>query len=1097
MDEECLARGIYTFEEGDAVVIASTAAYYKFFQNVQGDQGSYKVRQRAQSSAPDAADADATDIVPLPSPWPSDPIYRSIGKVLQVRPTGHVDVIFECGREGTGNLQEPAGMPRSRAWILHRIENTTYTVVPEAIVKVPKLLEGDLVKFVSDIRADRSMETTNDFCKFGAKFCVGFVVKDSDGNADNISVAQHDDFYGCTRLKLDLIARPAVGDFRATLTDCLTSGKLGGMQDFMQELPDVNMKPTRMASSYAPGNVVAVSKDFTMAIRRHVEQPSSCVSEMVSFDISPNERHEIARQASSYAPGNVVAVSKDFTMAVRRHVEQPSSCVSEMVSFDISPNERHEIARQTAWKRIKSLKHSGTVLQVISSGYVVVLFADDTVWHIQSSFLKLVQSSKGRSNGEGTLFPKILSKQVDILIPHLLRHDNMEVRKGCLRAACCLDKEALLSVMITMDESVECEDANGNKLLHYAARSKQPEMITHLMSLGANINATNNRSHTALQVAAKAGFLDCVRDLTKYKKILNPNIQDDIGNTALHVAIANTNVGIFDELLQLPNVDFTLTNKYGLNALHMAALKGDATMTEKLLSRMNGLVDVKQQDHGYGALHFAAVNGHCHVVETLLTQESCTVDLPNKTQTTALLLAAQQGYWGVAELLILAGANVHLADRQGNTALHLSLMALNEHSGEHQDIPTHPAMKAVEKKILEHGHTNFDTRLRMACFLLRCGADICCRNREGITPLNIAYCLGQPSLEVLVFVRSCTWIPESGKCDGCLEAPAQISFTPCGHCLYCNDCAQPMKRCFSCGTVIVARADTGCSSDTVPQNKKSEVSKAKIPVFAEEVYRMENNPRGMCIIINNVNFHDHQKPRDGSDIDADKMKSLFTNLYFEVTVNTNLTAQDMLNVLSNAAKAEQQRTADCLIVILMSHGSNDTIEGTDSKCLRLRNQVYGLFNNANCPALKGKPKLFFVQACRGEKRNFATDNSQPFPTADNAPPGPVPEWSDMYCAYATIPEYVALRDPERGSWFFSAVYDVFSLHAATTDLEGLMKKVTSQVMQHCTPDNTMQTTNTETYGWRKQLYFNPGNARIENAKCIPSSPKRIRRDIIQ
>ncbi|XP_077534639.1 uncharacterized protein LOC144146570 [Haemaphysalis longicornis] len=763
MDEECLARGIYTFQEGDDVVIASTAAYYKFFQNVQGGQGSYKVRQRAQPSSPDAADADAAGIVPLPSDWPSDPIYRSIGKVVQVRPTGHVDVIFECGREGTGNLQRPA---EKLLWRLFGIKNTTYTVVPEAIVKVPKLLKEDLVKFVSDIRADRSTETTNDCCTLEAKFCVGLVVDDSDGNADNISVEKDFNSACFTSLKLDLIARPAAGDFRATLKDYCSSESFAkkwfqGMQDFMQEFPDVNMEPRRMASPYASGNIVKVSEDLAIALRDHMDELTSIRAELMSFNI---------------------------------FLKRPKP------------------TRATPWERTESLKRYGKVLQVNSSGYVTVLFTDGTVWHIQSSFLKIVQSSNGCGSGERTLFPEVLSTKVDLLIDDVRESSslhNLEIRTGCLRAACFSGSKHLLSLNITKDVNVECEDKNGNKLLHYAAHSNQPEMINHLLSLGANINATNNRSHTALQVSMKDGFLGCVRELTKHHNRLNPNIQDDIGNTALHVAIANTNVGIFNELLQLPNVDFTLTNKYGLNALHMAALKGDATMTEKLLSKMSGFVDVKQQDHGYAALHFAAVNGHCHVVETLLTQEACTVDLPNKNQKTALLLAAQQGYWGVVQLLILAGANVHLADRQGNTALHLSLMALNEHSGDHQDIPTHPAMKAVEKKILEYGHPNFDTRLRMACFLLRRGAGILCRNEEGITPLEIAYCLGQPSLQVLVFVQSCTWIPESGKCDGCLEAPAEISFAPCGHCLYCKDCAQPMKRCFSCGTLIVERPATG------------------------------------------------------------------------------------------------------------------------------------------------------------------------------------------------------------------------------------------------------------------------------------------------
>ncbi|KAH9376444.1 hypothetical protein HPB48_010613 [Haemaphysalis longicornis] len=81
----------------------------------------------------------------------------------------------------------------------------------------------------------------------------------------------------------------------------------------------------------------------------------------------------------------------------------------------------------------------------------------------------------------------------------------------------------------------------------------------------------------------------------------------------------------------------------------------------------------------------------------------------------------------------------------------------------------------------------------------------------------------------------------------------------------------------------------------------------------------------------------------------------------------------------------------------------------------------------------------------------------------------------MYCAYATILDYVAFRDTENGSWFISAIYNVFRQHAATTDLEGLMLKVTDEVMQHTTSKGEMQTTNPNLVGWRKKLYFNPGH----------------------
>ncbi|KAH9378285.1 hypothetical protein HPB48_013513 [Haemaphysalis longicornis] len=75
----------------------------------------------------------------------------------------------------------------------------------------------------------------------------------------------------------------------------------------------------------------------------------------------------------------------------------------------------------------------------------------------------------------------------------------------------------------------------------------------------------------------------------------------------------------------------------------------------------------------------------------------------------------------------------------------------------------------------------------------------------------------------------------------------------------------------------------------------------------------------------------------------------------------------MKNVLRNVAKQDSQKDAECLVVILMSHGKEGVIYGSDDEVLNLKRHVYEPFNNEKCPALKGKPKLFFVQACCGAR----------------------------------------------------------------------------------------------------------------------------------
>ncbi|XP_077551273.1 caspase-2-like [Haemaphysalis longicornis] len=131
-----------------------------------------------------------------------------------------------------------------------------------------------------------------------------------------------------------------------------------------------------------------------------------------------------------------------------------------------------------------------------------------------------------------------------------------------------------------------------------------------------------------------------------------------------------------------------------------------------------------------------------------------------------------------------------------------------------------------------------------------------------------------------------------------------------------------------------------------------------------EAYRMEKKPRGKCIIINNIAFDNRTDIREGAEHDAKAMESLFRKLHFYVTVYRDVTAEDLELLLSRAAMADEQKDADCLIVILMSHGAKGVIASKDGKTIPLSSGVYRWFNKDFCPALGGKPKLFFIQACR-------------------------------------------------------------------------------------------------------------------------------------
>ncbi|KAL1023876.1 hypothetical protein UPYG_G00048300 [Umbra pygmaea] len=114
-----------------------------------------------------------------------------------------------------------------------------------------------------------------------------------------------------------------------------------------------------------------------------------------------------------------------------------------------------------------------------------------------------------------------------------------------------------------------------------------------------------------------------------------------------------------------------------------------------------------------------------------------------------------------------------------------------------------------------------------------------------------------------------------------------------------------------------------------------------------------------------------------------------------------------------------------LMVTIMAHGTLGHIEVNDVENLELE-EIYQLFNNRQCPALREKPKLFLVQACRnvkGHSKNPNTDGSvQHSPLQKKL----LPTLSDSMEVYAVFPDKFAGRRPDKGSPLFEEMEKVFN-----------------------------------------------------------------------
>ncbi|XP_030235970.1 uncharacterized protein LOC115560663 isoform X3 [Gadus morhua] len=163
-------------------------------------------------------------------------------------------------------------------------------------------------------------------------------------------------------------------------------------------------------------------------------------------------------------------------------------------------------------------------------------------------------------------------------------------------------------------------------------------------------------------------------------------------------------------------------------------------------------------------------------------------------------------------------------------------------------------------------------------------------------------------------------------------------------------------------------------------------SAPQLPQATEEEdtpYPMKAQPKGYCLIVNNFDFSDSGRnlgQRMGTDIDKESLRSVFSWLGFKVKVLRDLTRAQMLSSMRELASRDHS-WMDCVACVVLSHGLEGGVYGVDGKVVQLK-ELADFLNGVRCASLRGKPKLFFIQACQGNKREQAV------PVLDNRPAPP-------------------------------------------------------------------------------------------------------------
>ncbi|XP_055518337.1 caspase-7-like [Leucoraja erinacea] len=204
-------------------------------------------------------------------------------------------------------------------------------------------------------------------------------------------------------------------------------------------------------------------------------------------------------------------------------------------------------------------------------------------------------------------------------------------------------------------------------------------------------------------------------------------------------------------------------------------------------------------------------------------------------------------------------------------------------------------------------------------------------------------------------------------------------------------------------------------------------------------------PRALIVSVEKFR-HPSFVNRSGAATDAKKLHGILYKLGFQVELSIDPDASEILQLYRTES---QMRHGTCFLSVLSSHGEEGVLYGADSEAVRLRD-IYSMFGAETCPSLEGKPKIFFIQACRGPEMDSGvtvdmveTDSCDPRTDSFShylALP------LDMAIHFSSCPDYVSFLRPS-GSAFLQSLCQVLKGEQRHWELLRIMTRVNGLVAQ--------------------------------------------------
>lgn len=228
-----------------------------------------------------------------------------------------------------------------------------------------------------------------------------------------------------------------------------------------------------------------------------------------------------------------------------------------------------------------------------------------------------------------------INNNVHMSTPKATKTPVKEVEKQGENLEDAINVGDIVAVKKLIEQGISVNSKAGVNLtiLIVACEKGHFEVVKYLVETGADINYVGNRQMNALMAASGKGHFEIVKYLVE--KGADINITTEFGSPISYAAMSNN----------LKIIKFLVDN--GANKLNMY---GSHIMV------------------GATALHSSAENNNIEIAKYFIAKDF-DIDIPDKFDTTPLMLAAARGHYEFFEFLIENNADLNKIDMYGKTAL--------------------------------------------------------------------------------------------------------------------------------------------------------------------------------------------------------------------------------------------------------------------------------------------------------------------------------------------------------------------------------------------------------------------------------------------